>query len=75
MKPLNLKQENRSLSIRLRSLPKKEVILNCHNFWESDDPDFGEDETDDASYYLSIEDIDKLISKLKEAKEFLKSHF
>ena len=71
MELLHLKQENRSLNISSRSEPEKIIILNCYNYLKSDDQAFAEDETDDASYYLSIEDIDKLLSKLKEAKEFL----
>lgn len=32
-----------------------------------------EDDEQDASFYLKLEDIDPIIEKLKEAKEFLQS--
>ncbi len=48
------------------------VILNCMEHWTDEDEDgFINEETEDASFYLESNDIDKLISKLTDAKAYL----
>ena len=74
MKKLHLIGHNRTLTIKgfeLNKIPY--VTLNCYEYWESDDPDFGEGEQDNATFYLSIDNTDKLIEKLNEAKKYLQN--
>ena len=71
-KQLHIKRGSRTLNIRgYTRLKKKYVVINCMEYWESDDEDLGEDEEENAYFYLKPEDIDPIIEKLKEAKEFL----
>ncbi len=73
---LHIKRDCRTLNLRGNTLHKKNyVIISCTEHWESDDSDFGEDEHDHASFFLTSDDIDQLIKKLKEAKEFIKKPF
>jgi hypothetical protein len=62
---------SRILTLKARELKHREVIIMCEENWESDDPNFGSPEYSEAGYFLRENEIDELISKLKEAKRFL----
>lgn len=70
---LHLRQANgsRILEIRGRIIKDREVVINCTEHWEAEDPNYGSDERHDAAYFVNIEDIDKIITTLEEAKIFL----
>ena len=69
---LHLKKGRRILIIRGRSILKHpEVIINCMELWEADDPDFGSPEHHDAAYFVNEQEIDQIIEVLEEAKRFL----
>ena len=69
---LHLKKGSRILNIRARHILKHpEVIINCMEHWEADDPDFGSPEHHDAAYFVNEQEIDQIIEALKDAKRFL----
>ena len=72
-KKLHLSQANgsRILEIRGRKIKDREVIINCTEHWEADDPNFGSDEHHDAAFFVKADNIDKIIETLEQAKVFL----
>lgn len=72
-KKLHLSQANgsRVLEIRGRTMKDREVIINCTEHWEADDPNFGSSEHHDAAFFVYPDDIDRIIETLEEAKVFL----
>ena len=73
MKQLFINRGSRKLSIKGYLGCKQEpcVIINCMEYWEPCDDDWEEAEENDATFYLKEDDIDAIIEKLKEAKEYL----
>jgi hypothetical protein len=68
---LNLKRGSRTLNVRgVMNMEMPSVIIECIEHWEPDD-EFGSPEHDDASYYVTTNEIDMLIEKLREGKAFL----
>lgn len=68
---LHLKNGARILNVRGgKHLEKPYVIINVIEHWEPDD-EFSSPEHDDAAYYLEANEIDMLIEKLREGKQFL----
>ena len=74
---LHINHGSRTLNIRSYiGINKKPVSkIECIEDWDNDG-DFYEDSDDNqwATFYLNVEDIDKIIEKLKEVKEFLNSN-
>ena len=69
---LHLKKGSQILNIRARHILKHpEVIINCMEYWEADDPNFGSPEYYDAAYFVNEQEIDQIIEALKDAKRFL----
>jgi hypothetical protein len=68
---LTLKNGARLLNVRgVKNMDMPHVMLNVIENWQPMD-EFEDEEIDDATYYLTSDDIDKLIDKLREGKAFL----
>jgi hypothetical protein len=74
-KQLHLKHGARIFNIRghkgFRDTGKPTILINCIEYWEADDPDFGEPEEHNAVFYPTVEEIEQIIEALHEAKAFL----
>ena len=69
---LLINRKNRNISVTPKTNSNKNyVTISVSEYWESDDPDFGEDEHNYAAFYLQPDDIDEIIKNLNKAKEFL----
>lgn len=69
---LFLKNGARRVKMRGYYIHDKPVFtMSCIEYWESDDPDFGEPEQHYATYYPNVNEIDEMINALQEAKTFL----
>ena len=63
MEPLHLKKGNRCLHITCMSNRNK-ALITCSEYWEPKIQNA-------VDFFLEPDDIDKIISKLQEAKKFL----
>lgn len=69
---LHLKRGSRILNIRGRHIVNKpEILINCMEYWEPTDEDYGSAEENDATYFPTANEIDEIIKALTEAKAFL----
>ena len=71
-KQLHLNSGSRMLNVRGRIMcGKPEIIINCMEYWEPTDEDYGEAEENNAAYFPTISELDDIIEALEEAKVFL----
>jgi len=68
---LHIKRDSRILNVRgFVNMNIPHVMLNVMENWQPMD-EYEDEEHEDATFYLTSDDIDKLIDKLREGKAFL----
>lgn len=69
MKCLVLKKGSRSVNLRLEDIKGNSAVLTVDELWEDrDDEGYCANEYENATYYLTVDEIDSMVLKLREIK-------